>query len=175
MAVYTELLLYGIIYRQILYCKGDAAMTLSTFLPAAGILLAVLLLILIVFRKKRLPYEAKPLLTKREYAFYRLLKREADARKLLICPKVGLKDLMEVTDQKHFFQYFRKISQKHVDFVVCDRNLQVLFAIELDDSSHDTIDAKKRDLFKDQAFKATKIPLKRIRYFSEQAVKDLFR
>lgn len=108
MAVYTELLLYGIIYRQILYCKGDAAMTLSTFLPAAGILLAVLLLILIVFRKKRLPYEAKPLLTKREYAFYRLLKREADARKLLICPKVGLKDLMEVTDQKHFFNISEK-------------------------------------------------------------------
>lgn len=149
-------------------------MTLSNILPVAGVLLAVFLLLLLISRKKRLPYEAKPLLTKREYAFYRLLKREADARQLLICPKVGLKDLMEVTDSRHFFQHFRKISQKHVDFVICDKNLQVLFAVELDDSSHDTEDAKKRDLFKDQAFKAAKIPLKRIRYFNERAVKDLF-
>lgn len=150
-------------------------MTSSTFLLAAGAVLAAALLLLAVFKKSRLPYEAKPLLTKREYAFYRLLKREADARQLLICPKVGLKDLMEVTNRKNFFKYFRKISQKHVDFVICDKNLQVLFAIELDDKSHDTKDAQKRDLFKDQAFKAAKIPLKRIRYFNEPAVKELFR
>lgn len=148
----------------------------SAFLPAAGLLLAVfLLLILTVSRRKRLPYEAKPILTKREYTFYRLLKREADARGLLICPKVGLKDLMDVTDRRNFLQYFRKISQKHVDFVICDKNLRVLFAVELDDSSHDTEDAKKRDQFKDQAFKAAKIPLKRIRYFNEASVKELFR
>ncbi|MBS6517737.1 MAG: DUF2726 domain-containing protein [Clostridium sp.] len=151
-------------------------MTFSTFLSMAGVLIALsILLMFIFFRKKRLPYEAKPLLTKREYAFYRLLKKEADARDLLICPKVGLKDLMEVTIQKNYLQYFRKISQKHVDFVICDKNLRVLFAVELDDSSHDTTDAKKRDLFKDQAFKAAKIPLRRIRYFNEQAVKELFR
>ena len=100
--------------------KGDDIMTFPSFLPAAGIVLAgCLLVILIICRKKRLPYEAKPLLTKREYAFYRLLKREADARGFLICPKVGLKDLMEVTDKNNFLQYFRKISQKHVDFVIC--------------------------------------------------------
>ena len=55
--------------------KGDDIMTFPSFLPAAGIVLAgCLLVILIICRKKRLPYEAKPLLTKREYAFYRLLK-----------------------------------------------------------------------------------------------------
>ena len=155
--------------------KGDDIMTFPSFLPAAGIVLAgCLLVILIICRKKRLPYEAKPLLTKREYAFYRLLKREADARGFLICPKVGLKDLMEVTDKTNFLQYFRKISQKHVDFVICDKNLRVLFAVELDDSSHDTADARKRDLFKDQAFRAAKIPLKRIRYFNEASIKELF-
>ena len=141
-------------------------MTFPSFLPAAGIVLAgCLLVILIICRKKRLPYEAKPLLTKREYAFYRLLKREADARGFLICPKVGLKDLMEVTDKNNFLQYFRKISQKHVDFVICDKNLRVLFAV----------DARKPNLFKDQAFRAAKIPLKRIRYFNEASVKELFR
>ncbi|CCY85689.1 putative uncharacterized protein [Clostridium sp. CAG:149] len=102
------------------------------------------------------------------------MKREADARKLLICPKVGLKDLMDVTNRRHFFRYFGKISQKHVDFVICDRNLNVLFAVELDDRSHDTEDARKRDRFKDNAFRAAKIPLKRIRYFNEENVRDLF-
>ena len=82
---------------------------------------------------------------------------------------------MAVTDKNNFLQYFRKISQKHVDFVICDKNLRVLFAVELDDSSHNTADARKRDLFKDQAFRAAKIPLKRIRYFNEASVKELFR
>ena len=63
---------------------------------------------------------------------------------------------MEVTDKNNFLQYFRKISTKHVDFVICDKNLRVLFAVELDDSSHDTADARKRDLFKDQLQKQPK-------------------
>ena len=40
-------------------------------------------------------------------------------------------------------KYFHKIAQKHVDFVICDRDLYVLFVIELDDSTHETRDAKK--------------------------------
>lgn len=143
---------------------------------AAGAAAAIILAALIIFffGRERYPYESKPLLTRREYSFYRLLKREADTRRLLICPKVGLKDLMDVSDRRNFLQYFRRISQKHVDFVICDRNLNVLFAIELDDRSHDTEEARRRDRFKDKAFKAAGIPLKRIRYFDEKNIKELF-
>lgn len=143
---------------------------------AAGAAAVVVLAALIFFfsRRERYPYRQKPLLTRREYSFYRILKREADARHLLICPKVGLKDLMDVSDQRNYLQYFRRISQKHVDFVICDRNLKVLFAVELDDRSHDTKDARRRDRFKDKAFKAAGIPLKRIRYFDETNIKELF-
>ena len=49
-------------------------------------------------------------------------------------------------------KYFHKIAQKHVDFVICDQDLYVLFAIELDDSTHETRDARKRDHLKDKAF-----------------------
>lgn len=121
------------------------------------------------------PYRACPLLTKREYKFYVLLREEAYKRGLLICPKIGLKDLMEVTNKKHYMKYFAKISQKHVDFVICDEDLQVCFALELDDSSHDTEKARQKDLFKDRAFKAAGIPLKRIRDFDEASVRRLFR
>ena len=72
-------------------------------------------------------------------------------------------------------KYFRQIAQKHIDFVICDRELRVLFAVELDDSSHDTEEAKIRDLFKDRAFKAARIPLRRIRDYDEASVWELFR
>lgn len=126
-------------------------------------------------RGTRYPYRARPILTKREYGFYLLLRRETDRRNLLICPKVGLKDLMEVSSRKNYMKYFAGISQKHVDFVICDRNLEVLFALELDDRSHDTPEAGKKDQFKDRAFRAAKIPLKRVRNYNAGVVRDLFR
>ena len=132
-------------------------------------------LILLVKRKSRYPYRAKHMLTKREYKFYIYLKRAADSSHCLICPKVGLKDLMEVSVSHDYMKYFRLISQKHVDFVICDKELNILFAIELDDSSHDTESARRRDKFKNNAFKAAGIPLKRIRDFDERAVWELFR
>jgi hypothetical protein len=151
-------------------------MKLNVLLAALAVVLVFLLITLRMFlRRPRYPYRARPILTKREQSFYLLLWREASRRNLLICPKVGLKDLLEVTNRRHYMKYFRQIAQKHVDFVICDRNLQVLFAIELDDSSHDTADAKHRDQFKDRAFRAAKIPLKRIRSFDESAVRDLFK
>lgn len=148
---------------------------------AVAVFLAAAVLALAVFwvgqriMGHRYPYEARPLLTKREYGFYCLLRREADARGLLICPKVGLKDLIGVTAKNNYMKYFRPIAQKHIDFVICDQNLRVLFAIELDDSSHDTKDARKRDHFKDQALRAARIPLKRVRDFDEGVVRGLFR
>lgn len=143
------------------------------------VLILVLVLILILwilklFLRVKYPYQARPILTKREYSFYLLLRREADRRGLLICPKVGLKDLMEVSTQKHYMKYFHKIAQKHVDFVICDASLNILFAVELDDSSHDSKGAKQRDKLKDHAFKAAHIPLKRIRDYDENSVRKLF-
>lgn len=143
---------------------------------AAGVFCIILIVLLIRhFLRKRYPYSARPLLTKREYKFYLLLRREAAKRKMIICPKVGLKDLLEVDSRKQYMKYFRQIAQKHVDFVLCDEDLHVLFALELDDSSHDTKKAKKRDAFKDRAFRAAGIPLKRIRNFDEDSVRRLFR
>ena len=145
---------------------------------AAAVVITLFFLVIIFrmyVRRPRYPYRARPLLSKREYSFYLLLHREASRRGLSVFPKVGLKDLLEVTGNKHYMKYFHKIAQKHVDFVVCDRELRVLFAVELDDSSHDTEEARKRDQFKNRAFKAARIPLRRIRNFDEAAVWELFR
>lgn len=146
-------------------------------LIAAVVITVVFLLIIfrMYFGRQRYPYRARPILTRREYNFYALLQREASRRGLIVCPKVGVKDLLEVTSRRHYMKYFRQIAQKHIDFVICDRELRVLFAVELDDSSHDTEEAKKRDQFKDRAFKAARIPLRRIRDYDEASVWELFR
>lgn len=148
---------------------------LYLFIGAAVLLVVLLLFLIRKLLSRRYPYEAKPLLTKREYHFYLMLRRETDARGLLILPKVGVKDLLQVTSEKQYMKYFRMIAQKHVDFVICDQSLHVLFALELDDSSHDTDNAKKRDHFKDMAFKAARLPLKRIRDYDETAIRELFK
>lgn len=144
------------------------------YIPCICILLLVFVFIL-YRRKNYYPYAARHLLTKREYRFYLLLREIADEYHYLICPKVGLKDLLTVTDKKQYMKYFHKIAQKHVDFVICDQDLHVLFAIELDDSTHETRDARKRDHLKDKAFAAAGIPLKRITEIEERQIRRLFR
>jgi len=67
-----------------------------------------------------LPYKSKYILTKNKYLFYKELKKITDRNNLLICPKVGLKDLFEVTDKANYMSWFGKIAQKHIDFLVCD-------------------------------------------------------
>ena len=51
----------------------------------------------------------------------------------------------------------------------------MLFALELDDSTHDTKDARKRDHLKDKAFAAAGVPLKRITEIDQRQIRKLFR
>lgn len=126
-------------------------------------------------KTEQYPYLKKPLLTKREYRFYWMLRQCADAYGWLVCPKVGLKDLLDVDEEEADCTYhFNRISQKHVDFVICDERLRVLFAVELDDASHDTQQARKKDWFKNKAFESAGIPLERVREIEMQRVEQLF-
>jgi hypothetical protein len=45
-------------------------------------------------------------------------------------------------------------SQKHVDFVITDTDLNLVCAVELNDPSHEKEDRKKRDQFVIEAFKS---------------------
>lgn len=95
-------------------------------------------------------YQAKYLLTKNEWAQYKKLKVIADKKGYVICPKVRLLDIIE--PQKGHEKYktlMYKIQAKHVDFVICDKDMHIKVIIELDDSSHDKKDRKERDEFVD--------------------------
>ncbi len=110
-----------------------------------------------------LPYKSKYLLTNTEYTFYKILKPIMDKHDCLICPKVGLKDIVNITDKENYMKWFSKISQKHIDFLICNKDLKPLFALELDDNSHEKEKAKNNDDFKNNLFTKIGLPLKRIK------------
>jgi len=54
---------------------------------------------------------------------------------------------------------FNRISAKHLDFVLVDKNYKVIAVIELDDSSHSRPDRKSRDSFVDSIFASVSLPV----------------
>lgn len=109
------------------------------------------------------PYKAKLLLTKSEYTFFKTLQKILDNDKYIICPKVRLEDFIDVTDKQEIFKYRGYIKSRHVVFLICDNNLHILFAIELDDKTHNSEKAKNTDEFKNKLFEKIGIKLYRIK------------
>lgn len=119
-----------------------------------GILLLLLPMILSILfpnQGRKLNYKAYNLkgsiVTNRERKLYELLIKEIP-EKYQICPKVGIKDFVGIKTKSNYMSYFRKISQKHIDFLICEKDsLKPVLGIELDDKSHKRTDRQKRDEF----------------------------
>jgi hypothetical protein len=97
--------------------------------------------------------------------------------KQYVCPKVRIADLVEVDlpeSDKDFWKSFNKISQKHVDFVICDRNdFSPLLIIELDGGSHKEKSQSLRDELVNKVFKDADIPILHIKPTSFYEYKTL--
>lgn len=113
---------------------------------------------LVLDRQKRKPgnkkidfasaYQAKYLLTKNEWHEYKKLQQYADTKGWIVCPKVRVLDIIEPRKgHKEYITLLNKIQSKHIDFILCDKNLHIKAIIELDDNSHDKADRKERDEF----------------------------
>ena len=113
--------------------------------------------------EKVYPYAKKMLLTKAEYAFYKVLKAKCDQNNMLICPKVRMEDFLIVTDKKNTLKYRGYIKSRHIDFMICDDRLYLLAGIELDDNSHMDKDTAEKDEFKNKVFQTINLPLFRIK------------
>lgn len=106
-------------------------------------------------------YTKVPLLTNREQKQYEHLKLLADEKKVLICPKVRMLDLVTpIHGVKNYKTLLSKVMSKHVDFVICDQRMQVLGIIELDDSTHLRKDRIERDEFVDTVLKSAGYKIK---------------
>lgn len=113
-------------------------------------------------KEQSYPYERKNLLTKTEYAFFKVLKVFCEQNHLLFCPKVRMEDFIAVTDKQNNTKYRGYIKSRHIDFMICDEQLHILCGIELDDKSHNTHKAQKTDSFKNRVFEQINVPLFRI-------------
>ena len=121
-----------------------------------------------------LPYRVRDdFLSTPELSFYRVLQTVIGGR-ATIFTKVGLGDVFYVARPNENHNYRNRIAQKHVDFIVCDiQTLKPLFAVELDDASHQRADRQERDAFVDQVFQAASLPLAHVAAQREYSVHDL--
>lgn len=124
----------------------------------------------------RLPYRKKYILTKNEYQFYKELRKLTDPRKYQVLTKIRLADIIEVDKNQikysDYYRYFNRIQSKHIDFVICDNNLHLLMAIELDDNSHYCQKTQKSDYLKDNALSSAGIQLVRCKGIG--VIKEVF-
>lgn len=128
------------------------------------------------FRQRRTPYASRRvLLTRGEAAFFAPLTEAVAGRYLIMC-KVRLADLVTCSDVDWRSGFGGAISQKHVDFVLCEyRTTRVVAAIELDDRSHERPDRKRRDDFLNRVLVASGIAIIRFRaqaFYSVPAIRQ---
>lgn len=79
------------------------------------------------------PYYKQPILSNRLLKEYRILKKYTDENDLLVIPKIPLKTLLSPeteTMQKELLEF--KISSGTVDFCICNKNLDVVLIIYID-------------------------------------------
>lgn len=130
-----------------------------------GILLVVLVVVFFVgVSGNQIQYKrTDALFTPAEKAFYSALTRAVDTQRFVIFGKVRVADMITVKREgksKKDFQAFAKISQKHIDFVICHRaDLTVFCAIELNDASHLRSERSARDKFLTRVYHQVKLPL----------------
>lgn len=140
-------------------------------------LILLSLLSLLIFQRN-VYKKQNELLSKNEKIFFDSLSK-AITPAMYICPKVRIADLIEVNlskNDRNFWSNFNRISQKHVDFVICDKtDFSPKLAIELDDRSHKITSRINRDLLVNRIFKEVNIPLIHIQaanYYDFQVLKE---
>ncbi|MDR2239283.1 MAG: DUF2726 domain-containing protein [Zoogloeaceae bacterium] len=111
------------------------------------------------------PYQAKrQMLNFSERRLYELL--QATLPKSFLMTQVALNQVIQVEGIRDYgtkMSYFGKISQKSLDFLICDKNAKPIIAIELDGPHHERENQKKADRTKDLALAAAGIKVVRIK------------
>jgi len=115
------------------------------------------------WRSSNAYYLQPKLLTDNEASFYRVLLLALNDR-YTVFAKVRLGDLFDANPGSNEVNNRQMIDKKHVDFVICDKqSLQPLLGIELDDSSHQTVERQQEsDEIKNTVFYNCGLPLLRV-------------
>jgi very-short-patch-repair endonuclease len=108
-------------------------------------------------------YSLRPhILSRDEAAFFESLNVVVGS-KFTTFSKVRLADIFATENGKQYFQALNRITQKHVDYLLCDpETFEPVMGIELDDDSHDREDRIERDTFVNELFQSAGLKLLRV-------------
>jgi hypothetical protein len=114
------------------------------------------------------------LMSRAEGEFYWKLHNIAHDR-YFIFPQVHLSALLDHHVKGQDWKYaFRHINGKSVDYVLCDKvTLKPVYAVELDDHTHDWADRKERDIEVERIFDEANVPLIRFRDYAKLSENDM--
>ncbi|MBO5952638.1 MAG: DUF2726 domain-containing protein [Oscillospiraceae bacterium] len=119
-------------------------------------------------------YQPRNLLTINERDQYRKLKAWASNHDAIVFTKVRVLDIIEPRNNTNNYKtLFYKIQAKHVDFVICDQNINVKCIIELDDNSHKNKDRKERDKFLDEALTGAGYKILHTKYITAEFLSQI--
>jgi hypothetical protein len=144
--------------------------TEQKLLIAITLAFGLLALIGILFRSPFSLYKARGrLLTRTETNSYWKIQPFVRSMGLELMAQVRIADVVSVEGGtkskkgKRWWNAFKQISSKHVDFVVVNarEGFKIVCAIEIDDSSHNKKDRVIRDKFINNVFHAAGVPLLR--------------
>jgi very-short-patch-repair endonuclease len=102
----------------------------------------------------------KPLSRVEQVLYYRLVQTLPE---LVVLAQVPLSSFLRVRKGRTWNEWFNRISQKSIDFLVCERDFSVVMAIELDDATHDSSERANADKTKGRALTAAGVRLLRWR------------
>jgi predicted RNA-binding Zn-ribbon protein involved in translation (DUF1610 family) len=125
------------------------------------------------------PYQlSKYLLSKAERSFYGVLV-QAVGNSGIVFSKVRVADVISPKkgqNRSDWQRAFNAISSKHFDFIVCEpSDCSIKLAVELDDSSHGSSKAQKRDDLLNGACESAGLPLLRVKAAKSYVVAELQR
>lgn len=152
----------------------DLVSLILKYLPYIFLILLLFVIIIIILKCRRheeiYPYEkAKFLLSENEKQAYYALLPIAEEYGFTVCPKVRLADIVLVEKgTEEYMKWFNKIKAKHVDMVLCDKELNIVLAVEVDDPSHDRADRIERDEFVDKIYDKIGLPIIHLRNWNEE-------
>jgi hypothetical protein len=92
-----------------------------------------------------------------ERSFYEILRRLTPEH--TVFAKVRVADLVSVRASVSPQSHLNGIDRKHIDFVVCDRNLVPVVAVELDDALRARSDLRPHDKYIEKVLAAASLPV----------------
>lgn len=121
-------------------------------------------------------YLSNSILTDYEKKLFSVLFEYCTKERLFLFSKVRIADFIQINKNiKTYYQWFNRISSKHVDFLICKPDtFKPIIAIELDDYTHKQKTRQERDEFVNLVYSSVGLPILHITEINKEKIcKDI--